>query len=985
MNYSCINEGHSKLTPLCLPGPAHPTNVHACDWDYGLIAIAFNSIIYIINPLSCNMCYAYNGHASPVTSVCFKTNDFLSTLSSPNKSDIIIASGDISGKIHVWGIWSTSKPIEFESLDHSPVVGLQWDSCSSSALIVLYRSGTLICYDILSEEKHKSKWVVKDIFKDPIGFSNSIYARGSFGIYGGQSMCFCNLASSIFKGYELDTSTPNLLRVEEGVLRLKYSNIRRQVTYILLTKHFLIFDTALRSTLATIDLPEEPADFTLLYNEKYFALLTHNGNIFVYEIINLVQIRSYGRMEISSILAKGNRLHKYTTISIVPDAMDNSNLIVRMQEGPLILLKLTTNPYSMVIKGIVQTFPSTIRWFISKQIYSVGITEDGIMYVLKGGEIYRMFEITKLNPKGLFWLNNIVGVYGIKVKEHSKENKNYIIFIDPLNGEIKRTLKLRNCYGEIKKVCCKGDNKSIVVCYTNSLEEIEVEGYRIIQFIEKSVIGISYDKELMIIDKNEYKKYGSGKDIVIKDVRKGQFSAIATKGLYTILADNKGCLTRIYNNKVQSIILPDNKHISKIVFSPTKDCNNVIILGEKVIVFDVGGMRVLSGHTNYLTRLNLPILDVFWLSQYPAVLVSTGEVLVLDMCLFLCNGLFKETMNPLPLSCIEPTKRRDIFFLLLHGIKLKNLDYPIPNNEDTLERLIEIYFRFKDVKHWKYWNLMKWVVEHKLPESGSPYITVQNYVVEKDETTTHYSNALKNYNTKSKLQIDYHAFALSEMRLGRRNDAFTHFLKVLKSPYDEEYFKYAMRASLLSLTMDGNNLSRQRLITSLFNDPSSDKTHLIQLHKLLNQNREVCKLYIDIGKFEEAMVVSSLFLDDDAKTDIFLCIVLKYIYDNCWPKAIEMLTSMGRLIDVIRLYLYTGHVEMAAHVSMVIIERNLFDLNMPLNQIYQLIHVPNQDERKFGTLKELIRQVISEYIHCLELLPSNEYLVDAFKHSKFNI
>ena len=170
----------TRISPMCLPGPAHITNQRACDWDCGLIASGYHTTVYIINPVTCNICYAYGGHKHCVTSIAFKNNDFMiSSHNTTHNSDSIVASGDCSGKIHIWGIWSTSNATILQCVDTSPVVCIQWDYCCSSAINVLYRSGRLVCFDIVNQIK---LWEYKDTLSNPLGFSNSNYSRSSFGI-----------------------------------------------------------------------------------------------------------------------------------------------------------------------------------------------------------------------------------------------------------------------------------------------------------------------------------------------------------------------------------------------------------------------------------------------------------------------------------------------------------------------------------------------------------------------------------------------------------------------------------------------------------------------------------------------------------------------------------------------------------------------------------------------------------------------------------
>ncbi|ELP84676.1 hypothetical protein EIN_173510 [Entamoeba invadens IP1] len=973
------NESSPKVTPLCFPGPTHTLNSRACEWNCGLIAVAYQSIIHIVNPISCAFCYAYNGHTSQVTSIAFKTNDFQLTTQTPNDVDIVIASGDVSGNVQIWGIWSTIKPLQINHSENSPVVCIQWDKCNASAIIVLYKNGVLICYDTISK---LSLWEVKESFKDPIGFTNSVYSRSSFGVYGGQTMCFCNLASSVFKGYELGQPTTNILRVGEDVLRLRFSNIRRQITYILLTNHFLIFDTMLQFSLSTIDLPEEPMDFCMIYDESLFVLLTKQGNVYVYEIKNGVQFKLCGKMEITPILSRDNKQRKYTTLGIVTDSTDNSNLVIRMLEGPLILLKLRVNPFFIEVQGIIHTMASNLTNIVSKQIYSSGVTSDGTVYVMRGGEIYRVIEVTKVKINGVVWIGENIGLFGAKTKSHDGEPQNGIVVIDPMNGEEKAFLKLRNFYGEVKSVVSDKDGSVLCVAYQSGIEEISYPSGNVLNMYEKNSTGICYENGILIIDKNEYRRYGT-----CCEYKKGQFTAIACKDPFVLLSDTKGNLVRLCAGKSKSVSF--FKKITKIIFNPKKDCYHAIILGEQVGIIDVSTLQIVSETKNYLTVIKTSVKDVFWMNQYPAVLLSTGEIYVLDIGLLVCCSMFKDTSIKPSLYCLDPLKRREMFFKILLGVdtyESGELNTTDNTTGGILNKLIQLNNEVKDFKHVKFWELMQWVIQSKLPLIGSPYVDIDDAVIQQDDTLSQYTNSLKNFAVKGgKQQMYYHAYALSDMRVGKREEAFAHFLKVLKSPYDGEYMNYAMRACLLSLTMEGNPESRQRLVVSMFNDPTVDKTHLIQLHKLLNQNREVCKLYIDLGKLEEAMVVASLFLDDEEKTYISLSIVLKYMFDNCWPKAIELLTSMGRLIDVVRMLLYTGHIEVAAEVCMVIIEYNVFDLDTSLVYTYQLIHVPYQDERKFKTLRELIKQVNTEFIHCLSTCHDGKRLVEAFKKSKYDI
>ena len=94
---------------------------------------------------------------------------------------------------------------------------------------------------------------------------------------------------------------------------------------------------------------------------------------------------------------------------------------------------------------------------------------------------------------------------------------------------------------------------------------------------------------------------------------------------------------------------------------------------------------------------------------------------------------------------------------------------------------------------------------------------------------------------------------------------------------------------------------------------------------------------------------------------------------------------MGRLIDVVRLFLFKRYVEFAAITSMIIMEYGLFDLSMDLNVVYQLINLSDEKEETFKTLGDLIKKVYQEYLKCLQMLPSGEELVAAFKQSKYYI
>ncbi|KAL7717729.1 WD domain containing protein [Entamoeba marina] len=967
-------EPTNKISPCCLPGPAHPANVRACSWNHGLVAVAYHTIIYIINPLTCNICYAYNGHVVPVTSIAFKTNDFITTTPSPNNTDFLIASGDASGKVHIWGIWSSTSSKSLECYDKTAVVSLSWDNSSANAVIVLFRSGNIVSFDITTRTQ---LWMGKQLFKEPMGFTDSTYSRCCFGVFGGSTMSFCNLASSIFNSNNNLSTQTTSLNTGETINRMRYSILQRQIVYVLLQNHFLIFDSALHIPLSTFNLSEESNDFCLLQNEKCAMVLSKSGTVYVYEIVSEKEIKLIGKLGLIQTLSRGKQSNVSTVLSIINDPIDDSNILIRTLDGSLIFLKFTKQPFSLIVHSVIHSFPSNLLSIASKQLYFAGITEDGILYIVRSGYVYRIITLPKMIPQGILWINDIICVYGSINKDRSTVYKNVLMLIQPQSGEILKIIKVRNYYGQIKSIHCSADGKNIAICYQTAIEDIEYGSFKVNKLYERTCTGLAYGLTIHIIEKNEMKQNNSR-----YENKKGNLVAIATKSPFTVLADTKGNLIRLTENKKSTLSFL--KHVQKILFCDSPDCYHALILVDNsVIVIDIATMNIISETMNYLVRIKTPVKDIFWLQQYPGVLLRTGEVFVLDIALLVCCNKFKEQLQPLPINCLEPIKQRNIIFNYVHELTDEEI-IPKSVKPVIVDRLIALYKQAKDEKHYMFWRLIKWVVEEKLPINGTPYVQTEPIKVTNNTMKTKYSKALKSGSNHPKKQLFNHSFAMSEMRLGHQENAFTYFLKVLDGPVDAEYFSFAIRACLLSMSMGGDVEQRQQLILSLFKDPTPEKTQLIQLYKLLNLNQEVCKLYIDLGKFEEAMVVSSLYLDDTSRTEIFLSIVLRYMFDNCWIKAIELLASMGRLIDVIRLLLYTGHIEMAAHVGMILVENKLFDLDMELHLVYQLIQVPNQDERKFKTLKELIKQVYSEYIHCMESI-KNTKAIQSFKESKWYI
>ena len=120
---------------------------------------------------------------------------------------------------------------------------------------------------------------------------------------------------------------------------------------------------------------------------------------------------------------------------------------------------------------------------------------------------------------------------------------------------------------------------------------------------------------------------------------------------------------------------------------------------------------------------------------------------------------------------------------------------------------------------------------------------------------------------------------------------------------------------------------------------------------------------IDAGRIEDALVLSSLFLTGDDQSNVQLNIALEFMFKGCWIRAIELLTSMGRLIDVIRFFIHTNQVEMAFYLGLVVLEFGLYDLDKSFSEmaIYNMVLLPESDKRRFPNLREMLRSVFGQY------------------------
>ena len=74
-----------------------------------------------------------------------------------------------------------------------------------------------------------------------------------------------------------------------------------------------------------------------------------------------------------------------------------------------------------------------------------------------------------------------------------------------------------------------------------------------------------------------------------------------------------------------------------------------------------------------------------------------------------------------------------------------------------------------------------------------------------------------------------------------------------------------------------------------------------------------------MGKYEEAITEACLFLNSEEKMSIMMSIALNHMQYKDYIKSIEVLTSMGRLVDVILLLLYIDKIELAGMLSIILI------------------------------------------------------------------
>ena len=74
-----------------------------------------------------------------------------------------------------------------------------------------------------------------------------------------------------------------------------------------------------------------------------------------------------------------------------------------------------------------------------------------------------------------------------------------------------------------------------------------------------------------------------------------------------------------------------------------------------------------------------------------------------------------------------------------------------------------------------------------------------------------------------------------------------------------------------------------------------------------------------MGKYEEAITEACLILNSEEKMSIMMSIALNHMQYKDYIKSIEVLTSMGRLVDVILLLLYIDKIELAGMLSIILI------------------------------------------------------------------
>eukprot|EP00743_Colponemidia_sp_Colp-15_P008848 GILK01009656.1.p1 GENE.GILK01009656.1~~GILK01009656.1.p1 ORF type:complete len:787 (-),score=111.96 GILK01009656.1:2044-4269(-) len=274
------------LAPKLLSGHLSIENRGALDWSVqNLLAYGCQTAVVLFDAISFQHIQTLDEHDAKVC--CVRWCPVVSSRSSAKSHDILLASGDVNGAIHIWNSSSAKTVCSFrDTADGSnnsrrsdgKVLDLQWLPDEPSCLISIHAPNVIHLWDVATNTK---RWRVvyeenvAALCFDPFDSTRIalVSVKGSVHVFQDLSSIFQPSAATAPKKVRIEShrsahhvrSAANRLSDanEDGfLLQLTFSTSTRHLLYCLLPRELFVFDLSIYQPIGSIGLDRTYSSFS---------------------------------------------------------------------------------------------------------------------------------------------------------------------------------------------------------------------------------------------------------------------------------------------------------------------------------------------------------------------------------------------------------------------------------------------------------------------------------------------------------------------------------------------------------------------------------------------------------------------------------------------------------------------------------------------------------------------------------------------------